>query len=253
MLTKERQQQILSYLSQHNTVTVQELSARLYASSSTIRRDLSELEEQGILKRVHGGAVLTAGSTFDTPAQLRKTQQLAEKFKIAELASRFLRPSSTYFFDSSSTSAVLASRLTEYPDVKIATNGVDIIANMSSSPKLSILSCGGYLRSPWGELTGNIAIKSIEGMYADVFFFSCAGFTREQGAMEFSDENVAVKRAFYRNSKLQILLCDSTKFGKQYFFNLFTLHEIDYIVTDKRPVNSALVELMGDRLIYPEG
>ena len=253
MLTKERQQQILSSLSQHNTVTVQELSARLYASSSTIRRDLSELEEQGILKRVHGGAVLTAGSTFDTPAQLRKTQQLAEKFKIAELASRFLRPSSTYFFDSSSTSAVLASRLTEYPDVKIATNGVDIIANMSSSPKLSILSCGGYLRSPWGELTGNIAIKSIEGMYADVFFFSCAGFTREQGAMEFSDENVAVKRAFYRNSKLHILLCDSTKFGKQYFFNLFTLHEIDYIVTDKRPVNSALVELMGDRLIYPEG
>lgn len=253
MLTKERQQQILSYLSQHNTVTVQELSARLYASSSTIRRDLSELEEQGILKRVHGGAVLTAGSTFDTPAQLRKTQQLAEKFKIAELASRFLRPSSTYFFDSSSTSAVLASHLTEYPDVKIATNGVDIIANMSSSPKLSILSCGGYLRSPWGELTGNIAIKSIEGMYADVFFFSCAGFTREQGAMEFSDENVAVKRAFYRNSKLHILLCDSTKFGKQYFFNLFTLHEIDYIVTDKRPVNSALVELMGDRLIYPEG
>ena len=253
MLTKERQQQILSYLSQHNTVTVQELSARLYASSSTIRRDLSELEEQGILKRVHGGAVLTAGSTLDKPAQLRKTQQLAEKFKIAELASRFLRPSSTYFFDSSSTSAVLASRLTEYPDVKIATNGVDIIANMSSSPKLSILSCGGYLRSPWGELTGNIAIKSIEGMYADVFFFSCAGFTREQGAMEFSDENVAVKRAFYRNSKLHILLCDSTKFGKQYFFNLFTLHEIDYIVTDKRPVNSALVELMGDRLIYPEG
>ena len=253
MLTKERQQQILSYLSQHNTVTVQELSARLYASSSTIRRDLSELEEQGILKRVHGGAVLTAGSTFDTPAQLRKTQQLAEKFKIAELASRFLRPSSTYFFDSSSTSAVLASRLTEYPDVKIATNGVDIIANMSSSPKLSILSCGGYLRSPWGELTGTIAIKSIEGMYADVCFFSCAGFTREQGAMEFSDENVAVKRAFYRNSKLHILLCDSTKFGKQYFFNLFTLHEIDYIVTDKRPVNSALVELMGDRLIYPEG
>ena len=62
----------------------------------------------------------------------------------------------------------------------------------------------------------------------------------------------AVKRAFYRNSKLHILLCDSTKFGKQYFFNLFTLHEIDYIVTDKRPVNSALVELMGDRLIYPE-
>ena len=74
MFNSERQAQILSCLEQQNTVSVQALSEQLYASPSTIRRDLSELEAQGFLKRVHGGAVLTAGSTFDTPAQLRRTQ-----------------------------------------------------------------------------------------------------------------------------------------------------------------------------------
>lgn len=67
MFNSERQAQILSCLEQQNTVSVQALSERLYASPSTIRRDLSELEAQGFLKRIHGGAVLTAGSTFDPP------------------------------------------------------------------------------------------------------------------------------------------------------------------------------------------
>ena len=73
MLNNERQQQILSCMESKNTITVKELTDQLYASPSTIRRDLSELEAQGFLKRIHGGAVLTAESTFDTPASLRCT------------------------------------------------------------------------------------------------------------------------------------------------------------------------------------
>lgn len=251
MLTSERQQQILDYLGHHKTASVQELSTLLFASASTIRRDLTELEENGFIRRVHGGAILTAGSTFDTPASLRKKQQIVEKSIIADLAKPFLKPSSTYFFDSSSTSAVLAARLADYPDVIIATNGVDIISNMSSSPNLSIISCGGYLRSPWGELTGNITKNTIEGLFAETFFFSCAGFSLDHGAMELSDDNVAVKRCFYKNSKLHILLCDSTKFDSQFFFSSFTTQEIDYIITDKRPANKAIVETLGKKLIFP--
>lgn len=250
MLTNERHEKILSHMSQKNTITVQELSGLLFASPSTIRRDLTELEQQGFVKRVHGGAVLIDGSTADAPAFFRRTQMLAEKRKIAGLARRFLKPSSTYFFDSSSTSSVLATQLVDYPDVIIATNGTGIITNMNSSQTLSIISCGGFLRSPWGELTGNIATRCIEGLYADVFFFSCAGFTLEQGAMEFSDENVAVKQAFRRNSKLHILLCDSSKLGKQYFFNSFSINEIDYLITDKRPDSDELVAALGSKLIY---
>lgn len=250
MFSSERHAQILSCLEKNNSISVQELSARLYASPSTIRRDLTELEAQGFLRRIHGGAVLTAGSTFDTPASLRRIQQLTEKRRIAELATRFLKPSASYFFDSSSTSCMLAQRLADYPDVKIATNGVGILSSMSSSDRVSIISCGGYLRSPWDELTGNVALRAIEGMNADIFFFSCAGFSPEQGSMELSDDNVAVKRAFFRNSAQHILLCDSSKFGRRFFYNLFSIQEIDYVVTDRCPSDPLYRKVLGNKLIF---
>ena len=78
MLYTERHNQILRYLETHNSVTVQELAKSLYASPSTIRRDLSELESMGFLQRVHGGAVLTTGNNFDPPASIRRTQQQAQ-------------------------------------------------------------------------------------------------------------------------------------------------------------------------------
>ena len=96
MLYTERHHQILRYLETHSSVTVQELSKSLYASPSTIRRDLSELESMGFLQRVHGGAVLTTGSNFDTPASIRRSclalsvqfKQLFLRFQLDRLLSR---------------------------------------------------------------------------------------------------------------------------------------------------------------------
>lgn len=249
MLSDARHTQIVKYLEAHHSASVQDLARDLYASPSTIRRDLSELEALGFLRRVHGGAVLTTGSTFDTPASLRRTQQLAEKQRIADLASRFLSSSSTYFFDSSSTAAIFALKLRDYPDVSIATNGLGLLSNLQSSSNLSIFSCGGFLRSPYDEFTGNMTLENISRMHADIFFFSCAGFSTQQGATELSDENVAVKRAFYRNARQRILLCDSTKFDKNFFFTSFGLKEIDYIITDRAPESPLYRELLGQRLI----
>lgn len=249
MFSNERHAQILSQLEGNNTVSVQELSHKLFASPSTIRRDLSELEKQGILRRVHGGAILTSGSNYDSPAASKRCQQLAEKQRIADLAARFLKPSTSYFFDSSTTSAVLAPKVANFPNTRIATNGTEIPSIMSSTENISIVQCGGYLRSPWEEFIGNITLSTIANMNADVFFFSAAGFTLDQGATEFSDDNVSVKKAFLANSKLHILLCDSTKFGKYFFFNSVALKEIDYIITDRRP-DPAYVNLLGSKLIY---
>lgn len=250
MLYTERHKQILRYLERHSSVTVQELSASLYASASTIRRDLTELESMGYLQRVHGGAVLTTGSNFDAPARIRRTQQQGEKQRIADLASRFLSNSANYFFDSSSTAALLAMRLTDYLDVKLATNGLGILANLPSSENLLVFSTGGYLRSPYDEFTGSLAAESISRMSADVYFFSCAGFSAQRGAMELSDENVAVKRAFFQQSRCHILLCDSTKFGKEFFFHSFALEEMDYIITDRKPQDAAFIKRLGEKLIY---
>lgn len=250
MLTNQRHAEIISFLEGSTTATVEQLCRHLYASASTVRRDLSQLEQQGFLRRVHGGAVLTTGSGFEPPAFLQSTRHLAEKQHIAQLATRFLKNSCTYFFASSSTTTLLAAKLTDYLDVKLATNSLDILSSVQSSANLSVISCGGYLRSPYGEFTGNLALRTIEQLNADVFFFSCNGFSLAQGCSEFSDENVAVKRAFYRQAKQRILLCDHTKFERQAFFSSFSLSEIDYIITDRAPENCEYLEVLGKRLIY---
>ena len=167
MFSFDRQKQIIEILEKDQSLSVTEMSKRLFASASTIRRDLNELEKQGILQRVHGGAVLLSGTNYDPPAAFRKYHNLAEKQRIADLAERFLSPSSAYFFDSSSTATVLATRLEKYPNVRIVTNGIEIPSILQSSEKLSVISCGGSLRSPWGEFTGGITIKTIEEMNAD--------------------------------------------------------------------------------------
>lgn len=249
MLSNERHAQLLSYLERNKTVTVQELADKMFASPSTIRRDLSALEKQGFLKRVHGGAVLTEGNALDPPWYLHQVQQIEEKKRIAETALPFLSNSATYFFDSSTTVSMLAVKLKDYLDVKIATNGLGILSSLTSTKNLSVISCGGYLRSPYDEFTGNLALQNISRMNADIFFFSCAGFSAGQGATEINDDNVSVKRAFHQNSKLHILLCDHTKFDREFFFNSFSLSEIDHVITDRRP-SDRYVELLGDKLIY---
>lgn len=248
MFRTERHSQIIAYIEKQGRASVRELSMYLYASQSTIRRDLSELEEQGILKRTHGGAILTAGNNYDTPAILRRCQNRTEKERIADIAERFLSPSTSYFFDSSTTSAILASRAVKYPQTRIATNSLEIPSVLRECTDVSVVLCGGELRSPWGEFTGSVTLHTIADMYADTFFFSCGGFSLERGATEFRDENVAVKMAFLANSKHHILLCDSSKFDQLFFYGSIRLEDIDYVITDKCP-KQAYVEMLGDKLL----
>ncbi len=250
MLLNECHEQILSHLEHRHTVSVQELATVLYASTSTIRRDLGALETRGLLKRVHGGAVILTGNTVDTPAYLHQTDRLEEKRRIAFLGRRFLKNSASYFFDSSSTAACLAGYLENSLNVRLATNGFEILTKLTSTDNLSGLSCGGFFRSPYDEFTGNIALRSIALLCADIFFFSCAGFSLEQGATEISDENIVVKRAFYQKARKHILLCDHTKFGKDFFYNSFRIEELDYIVTDRIPQDNRYLEVLGAKLIY---
>lgn len=251
MFQIERYNQILSYMEKHSPVSVQELAEKLYASASTIRRDLSELERQGLIMRIHGGAVLATGSSYDPPATMRMHQNIEEKQKIAALAERFLAPGESYFFDSSSTAAVLAQKAANLPNIRIVTNGVEIPEKLGENENVSVISCGGKLRAPWGEFTGSITLRTIAEMNADTFFFSCGGFSAERGATEYNDENVAVKRAFMKNSRSHILLCGSSKFNQVLFFNSAAIDEVDYIITDRKPEEKYL-RLLGGKLIYGE-
>lgn len=239
-MEKVRQKAILSLLNEKHFLTVGEMCQTLYASGATIRRDLSELEAQGLLKRVRGGAIAYDGISSDLPSLLRSNSNVEAKKHIAQLASAlYMRDSMTLFMDSSTTIKCLAQEITHHKQLSIITNSVEISYLLSTASSARIYSSGGRVRNN-STMVGPSALSMVKSRYADVFFFSCAGFSTKYGTTETNEENVEIKKAMFANSKMRVLLCDSSKFDKVFSYRCFEIEEIDAIVTEKKPTTEIL-------------
>jgi DeoR/GlpR family transcriptional regulator of sugar metabolism len=250
MLMNERRQRIISILHQDKFVTVGRLCEILYASPATIRRDLAQMAEQGVLSRLHGGAELLEGSNSDMPLLLRLQKEKAKKEAISIIASRYLGDASTIFMDSSSTVYYLARQLKDYSGRSIITSGLATINYLNEQTAATVYCTGGRLFHQ-SSYVGCGAAGAARSYCADILFFSCCGFSVANGSTEAEEENAAVKRAMAENAKKRILLCDSTKFGHDYFCKACATDKIDLIITDEKPEDAAVQSLRG-KLVYPE-
>lgn len=247
----QRYNQIVQLLEKRKELSIEELSKLLYASPSTVRRDLTALEKEGVLKRVRGGAVFLKSNATDLPAYIRTAKCLQEKETIADIALRFVENRTTYFFDSSSTCCVLAQKLNPHLHGIIATNGIDTISTLQDRENVQVISTGGEVRMNYAELTGHITLCTIRQLHADTFFFSCSGISAA-GPTEANEANMAVKMLFHQHARRSILLCDSSKFGLEFFYYSVPFSEIDFVITDKKPQNPRLLELLDGKLLFPE-
>lgn len=244
MLSFERKNQIIEILKQHQSVTVKDLSSKLYSSEATIRRDLAQLDADGAIKRVRGGAVLIEGSNNDLPVLLRTNKEREKKEKIAQLALSYVKNSTTIFMDPSSTVTTLAYKLNRFHDITVVTNGIAVLNVLNENTSLKVISSGGVIYKK-SSFIGQQAIENIEMYHADLFFFSCCGFSLQCGSTEASEQNAAVKKAMCKNAKKRILLCDSTKIGSDFFCKACDTKDIDVIITDKRPSREFLEGFRG--------
>jgi len=234
MISFERQAKILALLKQHECVTVDFICERIYASPSTVRRDIARMCEDKLLLRVRGGAAVLEGSGHDAPSLLRFSKNVDKKKKIASLAMRYIKNASTLFLDSSSTTAYLAGHLDSFQDLSVVTNGIQALNTLNERTQAKVFPCGGYILNN-SSIVGSEAEKTIRTFRADIAFFSCVGFTLEGGAMDALPENSAIKREMMAHARKRILLCDSTKFGQEYFCKICDTDEIDLVITDAEP------------------
>lgn len=234
MLGYERQQQILDLLTEEHFVTVPYLCNKLFSSGATIRRDLTEMDEKGLLKRVRGGAVSIQGSSEDAPLLLRRNTEIEKKRRIASLALHYINEGDTIFLDSSSTISTLAELLSEYRHLTIVTNGFTTASLLNEMPYHKLYVCGGRLQNQ-SSIIGPMAEETIRKFSTDKLFFSCCGLSIHSGLTEANEENATIKRLMLKNTKQAILLCDSTKLNHEYFCKTCDLSEIDVIITDQIP------------------
>ncbi len=234
MLSFERQKQIQVILEQKKSATVDYLCRQTYSSPATIRRDLKQLEEEGLLIRVRGGAVIVEGGNHDTPYLFRLNQNADAKKKIASLALQHIKNGNTLFMDSSSTVATLAAMLGSFRDLTVVTNGIAILNELNENTSAKIISCGGVIRNHT-TITGSHVTDMLENYYADLLFLSCGGIHPEAGVTEADEEHAFIKNEMIKHAKKVILLCDSSKFDKTYFCRICDWNAIDVLITDKKP------------------
>lgn len=233
MLPLERQNQILEILAKKKAASVEELCQMVYSSGATIRRDLSVLENSGQIRRTHGGAVYVESAAVDSPLMLRETENRYAKGLIAQKASAFLRDGQTLFLDSSSTAGALASLLGPFKNMRVITNSLKTVNQLSELNDVEVYCAGGRLRESALSFIGPAAVRFLDSFHVDYAFISCRGADLKNGVTESSEEEAVVKEACLRNAARTVLLCDATKLGKSYFCKVCDLHQLWDIISDR--------------------
>ena len=233
MLKGEREQEIMNIMKEAGGyVTVKSLCDALYASESSIRRDLASMEKKGVIKRSYGGAELITNFSHITAFNQRYNQNASAKREIAEKAAALIEEDDIVFLDQSSTAFCLASLLPNKSSLTVITNNVEIMHLLSDS-NISVISSGGHLsRENRCCLLGRDAEYIFEHTHADIAFFSCKSLSDDGVISDFSREEVVTRRAIIENAEKKVFLCDSKKFGTQAAYKQCSLDSIDYLVSD---------------------
>lgn len=234
-MNKDREKAILEILLKEKQVNVKDLAVQLFASEPSIRRDLSSLQKQNLIRRVHGGAILeeNAVSSSKIPYLLRDMENSSEKNIIAKHAIDLVHDGDTIFLDGSSTACRLIPYLTQHKHITVITSGIQAL-NLLSEYRINVICTGGNLLNSCRSLVGDDALRTIRTYRADFCFFSCRGISADGELSDISAEENLVRRCMIERSKRSYLLCVKDKFDTSYFHKLCDASELDGIITSEK-------------------
>jgi DeoR/GlpR family transcriptional regulator of sugar metabolism len=234
MLAAQRRAWILAELDRDGTVKVSDLVELLDVSDMTVRRDLVVLQRQGLLEKVHGGAMArTEPSTTEPGFEANSARRLAEKELIGAHAASLVTPGSAIAISAGTTTHALARHLVDIPRLTVVTNSVWVadVLHRSGNDSLSVLLTGG-LRTPSDALVGPLAIAALESLHLDAVFMGVHGMDGRAG---FSTPNLLeaeTNRVMVRSGRRLIVLADSTKWGVVGLSSMAELSDASLVISD---------------------
>ncbi len=230
MISNERKNEILGIISQTGYIEVEKLAQKLFTSASTVRRNLTELEKMGLVKRSHGGVALV-NDTMDVPIRLRIQKRHDEKRIIATKAVAYLEDKSVVFIDGSSTCLHMAPLLSQYRNLTVYTNGMELCSLLADSG-IRVYNTGGRFIPRSLAFAGEDALRMIQSVQFDAVFFSCAGFA--SGVLtDYEESEYQLRRELLKQSTQKYFLCDTSKFGKSFHYVVGRETEITAIITEE--------------------
>ncbi|SDN88072.1 DeoR/GlpR family DNA-binding transcription regulator [Alkalicoccus daliensis] len=240
MLSIERHEKILNELDKRSTVKVTYLSEMLQVTEKTIRIDLETLENQGHLKRIHGGATLPKEGEQLLPIKKRQMEHGDVKHAIAVEALQHIQKNDTILIDGGSTTEAFAELLGEVP-VTVITNDIKVAYKLLPKEKVHLMMAGGTRIGTSGALFGAESSKMLKTIRVNKIFFGTTGISIENGLTVFNGIHADWKKEAMQCSNEIFLLADSSKFQKDALIQFAVLEDINTIITD-----SALSEQLAE-------
>jgi DeoR/GlpR family transcriptional regulator of sugar metabolism len=227
----ERQQTILELLNARGRLTIAELSSRMSVSDMTVRRDLAQLESDGLLRRTHGGATRIRSGSFEPPLTMRARLNPEAKRAIAADIAAELVDGQTLVLDGGSTGMAIAEALVGRRLTICALN-LRVADILAASPQTTVMVPGGRVRHEEHSFVGPAAERTLADHRFDTFVMTVSAIDSAAGLTEWNVDDAAVKRAALASSGRCIVACDSSKFGQTAFARIGGLDTADLIVTD---------------------
>lgn len=249
MLAVTRHEIIKELLLEKKTIQVSEVSKLLEVSEETVRRDFSEMEKHGLLKKIHGGAVLTnrVQSYVDNTTLKRIFRE--NKEIMAKRAKFLINDGDSIFLDSTTTSLQLSEVVIDR-NVTIITNSVDIMNYLSNFDNIHLVGIGGEYYSQNRCFIGKDAMEIIGNYHIDKAFISPKSLDMEWGVTHVNQNSVAFLQMVLKRSKYKILVVDHSKFNKVSLLKLGDFRSIDYLITDKELSEEWQDFLEDEQIVY---
>jgi DeoR family transcriptional regulator, fructose operon transcriptional repressor len=245
MLIVERQKRLLDIIKEQKTVQLEGLAEALGVSSSTVRRDVEVLEQQGLVERTHGGVIFRPRNTSSLALEERLREQVEAKRAIGAAAAKLVEPGMTVYLDGGSTIQYCIQQIEARP-LQVVTNSLTVANHFAADDRVELLVLGGSHYPRTGVLVGPVTTQALGGLHADLLLFSCAGLFEN----EVFNSNLVmteVERLAIKQAARKICLLDSTKFGRKSLARICSVDELDLLITDAG-VSERWVRELGDRL-----
>lgn len=238
MKKEERQKVILEYLSKEHRVTLMELSEYLNVSEDTIRRDVKELSDQGLLKAVRGGAV--APSPIPLHYRKREKHDLENKKIIAEKAIPFLKDGQVVFIDGGTTSLALVASFPYDLKITVITNSFPVAALIEDLPNIELIFAGGKMCKTSFTTASIETIDFFRNFRADICILGICSIHHERGVTGILYDDSQIKKNMIQNSDFIIALSSIEKVGTAESYFVCPLKDINVLVTNISPEDETL-------------
>lgn len=234
MIPDRRRDYLLELLRHRTVLGINELTERLEVSHMTVRRDIAQLEEEGLVLSVSGGARLAARDRYEPSWDEKAVARHAEKMAIAQQAVSDIHDGLTIYLDAGTTTFEMARLIAEHRNLTVITNNFHISALLVRHPHIELFHTGGRIKHENYSSVGPSVIDFLRQINVDIAFVSSSSWHVVRGLTSPDESKIGVKQQLLDIASKSVLVADSSKYGRFGMFRACALEDFDRIVTDER-------------------